>query len=158
MNLKLLMRVRIRLNSVTSLTAKKTLFKNIIWHNAASGTHTGQPCQTSPCKVEQYFSLQSTLRRTGRCVPCPARLLLIPRSGQSMEESSHRVTLPSKEHRRECKWAFHKGKSGEADKNRQSSQKGRKKIVSRSLGTQASSITVNFFLSYSPALRLKIHS
>lgn len=94
-NLKPLMRACVQLDSDTSATARKIVFKDIMWHNAASGTHTVRQCQTPPSKVELYFSLQSTLAWTGKCVACPVRLQLISRSGQSTEYSSHVKTVPS---------------------------------------------------------------
>lgn len=94
-NLKPLKGACIQLDSDTLVTARKIVFKDIMWHNAASGTHAGRQCQTTPSKVELYFSLQSTLAWMDRCVACPVRLWLIPRSGQSTEESSHIKTVPS---------------------------------------------------------------
>lgn len=100
--------MRVQLDPDTSVTAKKIVFKDIMWHNAAPGTHSVRQCQTPPSKVELYFSLQSTLVWMGRCVACPVRLWLIPRSGQSTEESSHIKTVPSSLSESEC--SFHRGK------------------------------------------------
>lgn len=94
-NEKHLMGVWAQLDSDTSVNAKKIVFKDIMWHNAAPGTHAVRQCQPPPTKVELYFSLQSTLAWMGRCVACPVRLWLIPRCGQSTEESGHVETVPS---------------------------------------------------------------